>query len=138
MHKASDRMILVFLSSGVLAELRYGMEAALRAGQAVDHFRETVEIAGTYPLAEIGKHTVETYGEVKARLAAHYLDLSRRSPQWLDDWQVRGSTKTLQIDENDLWLVAQAIERNRRLITTDARLADRFEPVISELRLDLI
>ena len=129
---------LVLLSSVVLAELRYGMEAALRAGQAVDHFRETVEVAGTYPLAEVGKHTAEAYGDVKARLAAYYLDLTRRSPRWLEDWQVRGSTKTLQVDENDLWLVAQAIERNRRLVTTDAKLVDRFSPVIGELRLDLV
>lgn len=129
---------LVLLSSVVLAELRYGLNAALRAGQAVDHFRETVELAGTYPLAEIGKHTAEAYGDVKARLAAHYLDLSRRAPRWLEDWQVRGSTKTLQVDENDLWLVAQAVERNRRLLTTDAKLAERFSPVIGELRLDVI
>jgi predicted nucleic acid-binding protein len=81
---------LVLLSSVVLAELRYGMEAAVRAGQAVDHFRGTVEAAGTYPLAEVGKHTAEAYGDVKARLAAHYLDLARRSPRWLEDWQVRG------------------------------------------------
>ena len=100
--------------------------------------RHTVETAGTYPVAEIGKHTAEAYGDVKARIAAHYLDLSRRSPRWLEDWQVRGSTKTLQIDENDLWLVAQAVERNRRLVTTDGRLADRFVPAIAELRIDVI
>lgn len=129
---------LVLLSSVVLAELRYGLEAALRAGQAVDHFRETVEVAGTYPLAEVGKHTAEAYGDVKARLAAHYLDLTRRPPRWLEDWQARGSTKTLQVDENDLWLVAQAIERNRRLVTTDAKLAERFSPAIGDLRLDLV
>lgn len=129
---------VVLLSSVVLAELRYGLEAAQRAGQSVDRFRLTVETAGTYPVAEIGKHTAEAYGEVKARLAAYYLDLSRRPPRWLEDWQARGSTKTLQVDENDLWLVAQAFERNRRLVTTDCKLADRFGPVISELRLDLI
>ncbi len=39
------------------------MEAALRAAQAVDHFRETVEVAGTYPLAEVGKHTAGASGE---------------------------------------------------------------------------
>ena len=136
--QAFDADDLVLLSAVVLAELRYGLEVAVRAGQAVEHFRHTVETAGTYPVAEVGKHTAEAYGEVKARLAAHYLDLSRRSPRWLEDWQVRGSTKTLQIDENDLWLVAQAIERNRRLVTTDCRLADRFVPAIAELRIDVI
>lgn len=39
------------------------MEAALRAAQAVDHFGEIVEIAGTYPLAEVGMHTTEASGE---------------------------------------------------------------------------
>lgn len=39
------------------------MKAALRAAQAVEHFRKTVEIAGTYPLAEVGMHTIEASGE---------------------------------------------------------------------------
>lgn len=129
---------LVYLSAVVLAELRYGMEAAQRAGQDISHIRQTLTQAAAYPLAEVGRHTAEAYGDVKARLAGHYLDLSRRPPRWLENWQDRASGQVLQVDENDLWIVAQAIERDYLLITCDQRLADRFQPVISELRLSVI
>ena len=129
---------LVYLSVVVLAELRYGMEAAQRTGQDLTHIRRTLTQAATYPLAEIGRHTAETYGDVKARLANHYLDMSRRVPRWLEDWQDRVSGKTLQVDENDLWIVAQAVERDYLLVTCDRRLADRFGPAITELRLSVV
>ena len=129
---------LVFLSAVVLAELRYGMEAAQRAGQDVTHIRQTLTQAGRYPLAEVGRHTAEAYGDVKARLAANYLDLSSRTPRWLEDWKDRASSKVLQIDENDLWIVSQAIERDYLLVTCDQRLADRFCPAIPELRISVI
>ena len=63
---------------------------------------------------------------------------ARRAPRWLEDWQVRASSQTLQVDENDLWIVAQAIERDYILVTCDQRLADRFAPAISELRLSVV
>jgi len=129
---------LVYLSAVVLAELRYGMEAAQRVGQDISHIRQTLIQAGKYPLAEVGRHTAEAYGDVKARLAEHYLDLSRRTPRWLENWQDRASGQMLQVDENDLWIVAQAVERDYLLVTSDQRLADRFVPVISELRLSVV
>ena len=126
---------LVYLSVVVLAELRYGMEAAQHVGQDISHIRRTLTRAAAYPLAEIGRHTAEAYGDVKARLAHHYLDLSRRAPRWLEDWRDRASSKTLQVDENDLWIVAQAVERDYLLVTCDQRLAERFVPALPELRL---
>ena len=129
---------LVYLSAVVLAELRYGMEAAQRAGQDVSHIRQTLTQAASYPLAEIGRHTAEAYGDVKARLADHYLDMSRRAPRWLENWQDRASAQILQVDENDLWIVAQAVERDYLLVTSDQRLADRFSPAIAELRLSVV
>ncbi|WP_338810411.1 PIN domain-containing protein [Agrobacterium leguminum] len=129
---------LVYLSAIVLAELRYGMEAAQRVGQDISHIRQTLAQAANYPLAEVGRHTAEAYGDVKARLAEHYLDLSRRTPRWLENWQDRASGQMLQVDENDLWIVAQAVERDYLLVTSDQRLADRFVPVIAELRLSVV
>lgn len=129
---------LVFLSAVVLAELRYGMEAAQRVGQDISQIRRTLTQAATYPLAEIGRHTAEAYGDVKARLADYYLDMSSRAPRWLENWQDRASGQILQVDENDLWIVAQAVERDYLLVTSDQRLADRFSPVILDLRLSVV
>lgn len=129
---------LVYLPVVVLAELRYGVEAAQRAGQDVTLIRQTLTQAGRYPMAEIGRHTAEAYADIKARLASHYLDLARRPPRWLENWQDRASGQMLQVDENDLWIVAQAVERDYFLVTCDQRMADRFCPVIDELRLAVI
>lgn len=129
---------LVYLSAVALAELRYGMEAAQRAGKDIRIIRHTLGQAAHYPLAEVGRHTAESYGDVKARLAAHYLDLSRQPPRWIENWQDRASSQMLQVDENDLWIVAQAIERDYLLLTCDRRLADRFRPAIAELRLEVV
>lgn len=123
-----------YVSVVVMAELRYGMEAAALTGQEVTHIRQTLVEADRYPLAEINRHTAEAYGDVKARLADRWVDLATRLPRWVEDWKERASTRTLQVDENDLWLVAQAVERNYRLVTSDRRLIDRFEPAIPELR----
>ena len=136
--RAFSQTDLVYLSVVVLAELRYGMDAAQRVGQDVSHVRRTLTQAATYPLAEIGRHTAEAYGDVKARLADHYLDMSRRVPRWLENWQDRATGQMLQVDENDLWIVAQAVERDYLLVTSDQRLADRFSPAISELRLSIV
>ena len=129
---------LIYLSAIVLAELRYGMEAAQRAGQDISHIRHTLVQGATYPLAEVGRHTAEAYGDVKARLADHYLDLVRRPPRWIENWQDRASGQMLQVDENDLWIVAQAVERDYLLLTSDQRLADRFCPAIAELRVEVV
>lgn len=129
---------LVYLSVVVLAELHYGVEAATRAGQDISHIRRTLTQAATYPLAEVGRHTAEAYGDVKARLAEHYLDMSRRAPRWLEDWQDRASGQMLQVDENDLWIVSQAVERDYLLVTCDQRLTDRFAPAIPELRFSVV
>ncbi len=127
-----------YVSVVAMAELRYGMEAARLAGQDVSIIRQTLVEADRYPPAEINRHTAEAYGDVKARLAHHWLDLSRRAPRWLEDWKDRASSKILQVDENDLWLVAQAVERNYHLITSDSRLVERFKPAATELRYQLI
>ena len=127
-----------YLSVVVLAELRYGLEAAELAGQNLTHIRHTIEQAATRQVIEVNRHTAQAYGEVKAQLAAHWTDLSRRLPRWLEDWKDRVSSKSLQVDEGDLWLVAQAVERNYVLVSTDQGIADRFGPAVPDLRMQLV
>lgn len=128
-----------FLSVIVLAELRFGLCMAKINGKDLIHIQSTIALAEERPLAEVGLYTAEAYGEVKAQLAEYWLaDLTKQPPRWVEDWVDKASGQTLQIDENDLWLVAQAIERNYVLLTTDTKLRDRFEPAVPDLRLRLI
>jgi predicted nucleic acid-binding protein len=72
----------------------------------------------------ITHHTASEYGELKARLAKVYLKkaLSRQRPRWLENWIDHATGQRLQVDENDLWMCAQARERNLIFITADAKM----------------
>ncbi len=126
------------LSVIVLAELMFGLRMAESTGQDLTHIRSTIERAQERDLAEVGHHTLESYSDVKSRLALHWTNPQKKLPRWVWEWKDRVTGKDLQIDENDLWLVAQAIERNYVLLTTDKKLKDRFEPAVPDLRLRLI
>lgn len=127
-----------FLSVIVLAELLFGLCMAESTGQELAHIRSTIERAQEREIAEIGRHTAESYANVKSQLALHWSDPESKLPRWPEDWKDRVSGKNLQIDENDLWLVAQAVERNYVFLTTDTNLKERFEPAVPDLRLCLI
>ena len=76
-----------------------------------DEFRDRFIISVT-------KDTGMYYGDLKAKLFATYPPQNRRinHPETLFD-PVTGSE--LGIDENDLWIAAQAIEHNLVLVTAD-------------------
>lgn len=59
---------------------------------------------------------------------------SKNKAKWPEGWVEPSTGKELGIDENDLWIAAQAIERNLVLASQDsmARLLD----VAAELRIE--
>jgi hypothetical protein len=48
--------------------------------------------------------------------------LRRDRPKYLEDWIDKATGKALGVDENDLWMCAQAKERDIILITADRRM----------------
>ena len=85
------------------------------------------------------KHTAEEYGELKALLAKTYLRnaLRKDRPRWLEEWVDKATGQKLQVDENDLWMCAQARERNLVLITTDRKISriSQADPTVQCLSL---
>ena len=68
---------------------------------------------------EIDIHTADKYGEMRALLFDKYAPKKRKSglrPEQLID---PITSRELGIQENDLWIAAQAITRNLTLVTTD-------------------
>ena len=61
------------------------------------------------------------YAQLKADMAKRYLPNASKKgrPRWLEDWVDKTKGKKLGIDENDLWMCAQAKERELILVTTD-------------------
>jgi len=108
-----------------LAELAFGMQLLdIVRGQVPEHLKDILRAANSHALLDVTRHTANEYGQLKARLAKHYLPtaIGKNRPRWLEDWVDRTTGKCLQVDENDLWMCAQARERNLVLLTADARM----------------
>ncbi len=121
-----------------LAEFDYGIRFAELAGSArLEEYRQRLEVVRKYAPLDVTHHTSEAYAELKILLAARV----RRRPgkkmrRWIEDWVELGSAKRLQIDENDLWIAAQAKERDLVIITgdSDMRILASVDP---EVRIQL-
>ena len=128
---------VVFLSAASLAELRYGVNLAVAFGHArLPALQNTLVDARRYRVLDITRHTADAYGELKATLARTYLPnaAQRARPRWIEDWVDNTTGQKLQIDENDLWMCAQAKERDLPLCTADGRMS-RISAADPEVRL---
>ncbi len=80
---------------------------------------------------DVTKHTADTYGEIKGRLVGQY---QPNKAKWPEKWSHPVTGSELGIDECDLWIIAQAIERNLVLVTADRM--ERLREVVKELRVE--
>ena len=130
-----------YVSVITLAELRFGIRlATLRGDKNTERLDKIVYTAKTHPLLNVTKHTAEEYGFIKAELANKYLDKALRRdgrPRWIEEWVDKATGQKLQIDENDLWLCAQAKERNLVLLTAENKI-NRIKAVVPEIRIETI
>jgi predicted nucleic acid-binding protein len=110
----------LYISAITLGEIEYG-HAINPAGAGAERDEFIRFIRSTFPqVIEISKHTAEPYGRVRAHLAQKFppaggWSKKRRAEQMYD----AATAVALGIDENDLWLVAQAIERGLVFVSTD-------------------
>ena len=114
-----------FISVITLAELGFGVRLAETAsGSASPRLQQALTKASTYAVLELTGHTAVAYADLKATLAGAYLakTLRSRRPRWVEDWVDRATGQKLQVDENDLWICAQAKERNLIVVTTDRHM----------------
>jgi tRNA(fMet)-specific endonuclease VapC len=142
-HKAVTRYLqgiesgaIRYLSAITLGELRFGVCMA----EACNHKRlaeaqASLRKAAEYPMLQVSRHTAEEYGRLKQELAACYLNSGgcAKRPRWVEDWSDGVSGKLLQLDENDIWICALAIERNLVLLTVDGDMERIARAVSPEL-----
>jgi predicted nucleic acid-binding protein len=95
-----------------------------------------VRQARSFNVLDVTGHTAAVYAELKTNLAKRYLaKASRRDrPRWLEDWVDKTSGQKLQVDENDLWMCAQAKERDLVFVTADTR-TQRIADADADVRL---
>jgi predicted nucleic acid-binding protein len=86
-------------------------------------------------LLDVTRSTTLIYGDLRARLFEKYAPGAKRKkgmrPEELTD---PVTSKKLGIQENDLWIAAQAIERNLVLVSNDAM--KRIRSVAPELQVE--
>ncbi len=75
------------------------------------------------------------YGQLRAKLFRAFRPRATKRPKWPEDLVEQATAKVLGIQENDLWLVAQALDRNLVFVTND-RMTRIRHVAPSELRLE--
>ena len=110
----------LYISAITLGEFEYGHFAQpVDDGAARDEFTKFLRRELPQVL-NISKHTAAPYGHIHAKLAGRFpppggWSKKKRAEQLYDPI----AALEFGFDENDLWLVAQAIERNLVLVTND-------------------
>ena len=129
----------LFLSAMSLAELRYGVKLAESFGHArLPALKKMLVDARSYRLLDVTRHTAATYAEIKTTLVRTYFaNAAAKRPRWIEDWVDQATGKKLQIDENDLWMCAQAKERDFLVCTADGRMK-RISDADPDVRLHIL
>lgn len=126
-----------FVSVVAMAELQLGAELAAALGKGdLTQLKKKIRTASEYAELDITDHTAAAYAKLKASLAVKYLasTLRRDRPKYLENWIDQATGKALGVDENDLWMCAQAKERDLVFVTTDKKI-QRIANVDPEVRL---
>jgi len=118
----------VWLSTIVLAEVEYGLKVTPKIDvESQNQVRR--EMSKCPLILDIDKHTIGPYSDLRAELFKNYSPRKLRGRlriKWPEDLVERTSAKKLGVQENDIWIAAQAIQYNLILVTEDhmSRLAE--------------
>jgi predicted nucleic acid-binding protein len=134
----ADTGAILFTSTVVLGEIAYGIGVMPQDRQeSLDALQTQVDIqfVNKRLLLDVTRSTTLIYGDLRARLFEKYAPGAKRKkgmrPEELTD---PVTSKKLGIQENDLWIAAQAIERNLVLVSNDAM--KRIRSVAPELQVE--
>lgn len=128
-----------YISAVTLGELEFGFELAKGNGLAISLLQSVIADARKRMLYDVTHHTAKCYGEIKTAVALKFQPRRARVgkgglPRWPTQWTDEFSGERLQVDENDLWIAAQALERNLVLFTTDKGM-ERISEAVPRLRI---
>jgi len=124
----------MMISAITLGEIEYGHRALGDTGDPAQEriFLEFLESRLPVVL-NVERHTRASYGSLRARLFEKFAPKERRKKSLRPEQLIDPTTsKELGIQENDLWLAAQALEHNLVLVSHDKMT--RLRKVAEELR----
>src|ERR1051326_8570598 len=91
------------------------------SGGPLPNAANMLRIARSYPRLDVSHHTAAAYAELKSTVAIYHLpNVTRRHrTKWVEDWISQFTGKALGVDDNDLWICAQAREMNFVVVAND-------------------
>lgn len=127
----------IYVSPFALAEFDVG--CCLKSADAADARQGAVDFLDThgFQVPPATRHTAPYYGELKARLMRRFDReklTKRRRAKWPEGWPDPATGEKLEVDEIDLLIAAQAIERNLVLVSGDSMR--RIREVAPELNVE--
>ena len=111
----------LYVSAITVGEIAYGHAVnPAGAGPQREAFLEFVRARLNPHRLEVSRHTAEPYGQLRAALFEKFApNWKKRRPERPEELCDPATGRELGIQENDLWIVAQAAERNVVLVTHD-------------------
>jgi len=118
----------VYVSVITRGEIVYG-HAMNPAGAGTKRDEFVAFLRGQLPqILQVSRHTAEPYGHIRAGLVEKFPPgggWSRKGKRRAEQLYDPIAGRELGLDENDLWIVAQAVERNLVLVTSDKMMRIR-------------
>ena len=110
-----------FICSTTVGEIEYGLRLVSNPDPVVHH--EMRAIIESYTIHAIDRHVAsDCYAELRARLFKKYAPRDVRGNiknKWIEEMCDLTTGKELGIQENDLWIVAVAMNNRLTLVTAD-------------------
>lgn len=133
-----DRTGHLLVSVVTMAEIDYGVRLAhAKNSKFIEEMRERAEIIRKRAKLPVTPFTAEYYARLKLGVAMLISPgKQKKNPRFIEDWIEHTTAKALGIDENDLWIASQGIERDITVVTDDKRF-DVFKRAVPEFKLIL-
>lgn len=119
-----DPKLLVSVIS--VGEIEYGLNVA--PTKDIVQQQLTREVVAQFPILNIDSNVAKNYGSLRGKLFNHCFGKNRRgsNKRRLEEWLNPATSKELQIQENDLWMVSIAMTYNLTFVTHDKMIPLKF------------
>lgn len=108
----------VFICSITIGEIEYGLNIAPNPDLNKHKHKNIRDLYNLFPLIQIDKNIASnSYSVLRKRL----FDLTgqARKKKWIEEWIDFTTSKTFNIQENDLWIASVAMSFNLIFVTND-------------------
>lgn len=118
-------------------EIDYGYKVTTKKEQSREaEFRKFLSSINPWTVS-IDRHVAKTYGELRARLFEKCAPKDKKKKKLRPEQLIDPATSLeLKIQENDLWITAQAVTFNLTLVTNDKKMRHIHEVAGGELYIE--